>query len=885
MQVVKRDSTIQPFTTNKITHRLLALQRGEITDEKRNFSSRLPDLTVKVDDLVDRIKNGICNLITTFQIDDLSADICASMLTIHPDYGTMASRILVSNLHKQTLLTFKEKAKILYENKLIAEDVYEIIYKNDFDSFIKYENDYNFNFFGMKTLMRSYLLKVDNQIIERPQDLLMRVAIGIHKNDFECVIRTYNLMSQKYFIHATPTLFNAGTRMPQMSSCFLLDMDDDSIKGIYSTITKCAMISKNAGGIGVHIHKIRGKGSKIRGTGGTSNGIVPMLKVFDSTAKYVDQGGNKRPGSIAVYLEPWHPDIFEFLDLRKNTGKDEIRARDLFLGLWVPDLFMERVEKDLEWSLFCPDETMTNGKRLCDIYGDEFKTEYERLEKEGKAKRIVKAQFLWKAIVEAQIETGNPYMLYKDACNIKNNQKNLGTLKGSNLCTEIMEFTSPDEIAVCNLGSIALPMFITKIEDNNDKYEENNFYEEKENKGNIAEKIKSKKNFNKKTNKNESSESIENNFNLSSVYDFDYEEENKKRFKAQPIINQKTESESIKEIFSQVQEEDEKTIYITDEGSFYIDYEKIREIAGVLTNNLNKIIDNNYYPVEEAKNSNFKHRPIGIGVQGLADVFAILKLPFESEEARKINRLFFENIYYGALQESNRLAMIDGTYESYKGSPISEGKLQFDLWGFKETSLDWTDLRENIKKYGVRNSLLLAPMPTASTSQILGYNECIEPFTSNIYSRRTLAGEFQMINEHLFRDLVKHNLWSLEMKNILLEHEGSIQNISIIPQKLKEIYKTAWEIKMKCVIDLAADRACFIDQSQSLNLFVAEPTYSKVTSMHFYGWKKGLKTGMYYLRTRPITAAIKFTVDKEMVKEMEEGFVCKMEDGCMSCSG
>ncbi|KAM0686105.1 hypothetical protein COBT_002676 [Conglomerata obtusa] len=975
MQILKRDNTLQPFNTHKITNRLLALQRGIIVDTKRGVNINLPFLEVNVADLVTKVEDGICDRITTVQIDDLSADLCASMCTIHPDYGTMAARITVSNLHKQTLNKFSEKMKIIYKQNLLADDVYDVIMSNTsvIDDAVEYANDYNFNYFGLKTLMRSYLLKVGNEIVERPQDLFMRVTLGIHKGEIESVIRSYRLMSQRYFIHATPTLFNAGTRCPQMSSCFLLDMEDDSIQGIYSTLSKCAVISKNAGGIGVHMHKIRAKGSLIRGTGGTSNGIVPMLKVFDSTAKYVDQGGNKRPGSIAVYLEPWHADIFEFLDLRKNTGKDEIRARDLFLGLWVPDLFMQRVEKDMDWSLFCPDDAykieIKDGKevkiRLYEVYGKEFNEMYERLEKDGKANKKIKAQHLWKAIVEAQIETGNPYILYKDSCNEKNNQKNLGTLKGSNLCTEIMEFTSPDEIAVCNLASIGLPMFVTKIEEeknreeninelcndinkkssssfneginniesdlkddhlqkeNNDENNDNNDSEnnDEQNKENNKENnVKNKENNDKnkenninnikenniKNNDNNDDNNIykhtnqvkkfksskykkfkqsleeKENHNMSSFIDFEYEEEVRRNTK--PIIPEKTEI-YIEKIKDTEIIEKEKTIYKTEDGSFYIDYKKIEEIAGLITNNLNKIIDNNFYPTPETKLSNLRHRPIGIGVQGLADVFAILKIPFESEEARKINRNIFEHIYYGAIKESNNLAKKYGTYESYKGSPMSEGKLQFDLWGVNELSMDWEPLRKSIKEFGLRNSLLLAPMPTASTSQILGFNECIEPFTSNIYSRRTLAGEFQIINQYLLKDLVKNNLWSLEMKNLLIQHEGSIQNIQSIPKNLKEIYKTAWEIKMKSVIDLAADRSCFIDQSQSLNLFVAEPTYSKITSMHFYGWKKGLKTGMYYLRTKPISTAIKFTVDKEMVKEMEEGFVCVMEEGCRSCSG
>jgi ribonucleoside-diphosphate reductase alpha subunit len=652
-------------------------------------------------------------------------------------------------------------------------------HKEIIEETIDYNRDYLINYFGYKTLCRSYLLKCQGEIVERPQDLFMRVSLGIHKDDIERVIETYNLMSKKYFIHATPALFNSGTKKPQMSSCFLLTMQEDSIEGIFNTISQCALISKSAGGLGLNVHKIRGKGSKIRGTGGISNGLVPMLKVFESTARYVDQGGNKRPGSLAVYIEPWHTDIFDFLELRKNTGKEEVRARDLFLGLWIPDLFMRRVMEDGPWSLFCPDV----AKGLEDVWGDEFDELYKKYEEMGLANETIAARDLWKVIIETQIETGNPYMLYKDSCNRKSNQKNVGTIKGSNLCAEVIQYTSPDEIAVCNLASIALPSFV--------------------------------------------------------------------------------------------------------EGGVF-SFDKLREVTKVVTRNLNKVIDHNYYPVKEAEVSNHRHRPIGIGIQGLADLFAILRYSFESNEARDLNRKVIEVIYFSALEASCELAKEPGPYETYPGSPISRGVFQFDLWNVQPSGLcDWEGLRSKIKTFGVRNSLLMSPMPTVSTSQILGFNECIEPFTSNVYTRRTLAGEFQMVNSYLMDDLIRLNMWTPELKNLLVEHEGSVQNIPGMPDDLKNLYKTVWEIKMKAVLDMAIDRGAFIDQSQSLNIFLAEPTYAQLTSLHFYGFKKGLKTGMYYLRTKPISSAIKFTVDKEKVEESmraDSGDKCSFVDGCLTCS-
>lgn len=890
MFVVKRDGLREEFDSAKIFDRLETLKVG--------FGSVEP-LDLDFNEVVVKAISGLCDEIKTVEIDNLLSDVCAARCTEHPSFEKLASRLVVSNLHKETPENFYDKVKMLYKEKKVSKELYDLSKKHfkEIEETLNYERDYLLNYFGLKTLMRSYLLKGENEEwLERPQDMFMRVSLGIHGSNIKDAMESYNLMSNRFFTHATPTLFNAGTNTPQMSSCFLLDMVSDSINGIYETLHRCALISKNAGGIGVHIHCIRSSGSKIRGTNGTSNGIVPMLRVFNSTAKYVDQGGNKRPGTIAAYIEPWHPDIFEFIELRKNTGNDELRARDLFLGLWIPDLFMERVEKDENWSLFCPDEvyeevsesdefsnentenglktpqsniehvvqtgsefpsqnlnvskkykTVMNEPKVCgyeedisdvedssievgseslhssesgsessnasnqikkakasrktkrvalsDVYGDEFRRMYESFEKAGKARKVIRAQHLWKAIIEAQIETGTPYMLYKDSCNEKNNQKNLGTLRGSNLCTEILEFTSPDEIAVCNLASIGLPMFIKKHDGSGDE------------------------------------------------------------------------------------------VYSTENGDFVFDYEKLIQVSGIITRNLDRVIDKNYYPVPEARKSNLSHRPIGIGIQGLADCFAILRLPFESDEAKHLNKRIFECIYYGALKMSNSLAKELGTYSSYQGSPMSKGILQFDMWENVTTTLDWEALRRNIKEYGTRNSLLVAPMPTASTSQILGFNECIEPFTSNIYSRRTLAGQFQMVNKYLLNDLIKLGLWNPKLKNMLIEHEGSIQNIPNIPENLKMIYKTAWEIKMRVIIDMAADRSPFIDQSQSLNLFVAEPTYTKLTSMHFHSWKKGLKTGMYYLRTRPIASAIKFTVNKEELKDAKEGVTCQMEDGCMSCSG
>ncbi len=783
MYVIKRNGKKETVKFDKITARITKLSYGL-------------DPMVNLIDVAKKTIEGIYDGVPTTELDNLAAETAASLTTLHPDYALLASRIAVSNLHKNTEKSFSNTMRKLhrYTDKntgklmpLIADDVMAIIEQHAdlLDSTIIYDRDYNFDYFGFKTLERSYLLRIDGAIVERPQHLYMRVAVGIHKADIESAILTYHMMSEKWCTHATPTLFNAGTPKPQMSSCFLLTMKEDSIDGIYDTLKQTAKISQSAGGIGLAIHNVRATGSYIGGTNGTSNGIIPMLRVFNDTARYVDQGGGKRKGAFAVYLEPWHADVFEFLDLRKNHGKEEMRARDLFYALWIPDLFMQRVEADGEWSLFCPNE----APGLSEYWGAEFEELYHQYESEGRARKTIKAQQLWFTILEAQIETGTPYLLYKDAANGKSNQQNLGTIKSSNLCTEIIEYTAPDEVAVCNLASLALPRFAV----------------------------------------------------------------------------QKT-----------------------------FDHQRLYEVAYQVTKNLNKIIDGNYYPVEEARNSNLRHRPIGIGVQGLADVFLQLRLPFESEAAKALNREIFETIYFAAMTASKDLAKTQGTYSSYTGSPLSRGMFQFDLWGVSPTARwDWDALREEVKKHGVRNSLLLAPMPTASTSQIFGYNECFEPYTSNIYTRRVLSGEFVVVNKHLLQDLIALKLWNDDLKNQIIAANGSIQNIAAIPAELKDLYKTVWEMKQRNLIDMAADRGAFICQSQSLNLFVESPSISKLTSMHFYGWKKGLKTGIYYLRTKAAAQAVQFTVEKAAkVQEilvavptpiMDEGASCNMEDGCVSC--
>jgi ribonucleoside-diphosphate reductase alpha chain len=812
MQVIKRSGKNEDVSFDKITARIKKLCYG------------LNQQFIDPIEIAKKVIQGIYNGVTTSQLDNLAAETAASMAIVHPEYAHLAARIAVSNLHKNTNKSFSETISTLYHYidpkngqpaGLISEEAYQTVMENadKLDSAIIHDRDYAYDYFGFKTLEKSYLLKVDGRVIERPQHLLMRAVVGIHGSDIDSVLETYNLMSDRWFIHATPTLFNAATPKPQLSSCFLLTMTDDSIEGIFETLSRCAKISQSAGGIGLSIHNIRAKGSYIKGTGGTSNGIIPMLRVYNDTARYVDQGGGKRKGAFSVYLEPWHADVEEFLDLKKNHGKEENRARDLFYAMWMPDLFMERVKDNGNWSLFCPNE----APGLSDAYGEEFRALYTRYEQEGRARKTISAQALWFSILESQIETGTPYILYKDAANLKSNQKNLGTIKSSNLCTEIMEYTSKDEVAVCNLASLALNKFVI-------------------------------------------------------------------------------------------------------DGAF--DFQKLHEITRVVTRNLNKVIDVNYYPIIEAQNSNRRHRPIGIGVQGLADAFIHLRMPFDSPEARQLNKDIFEAIYFAALTESCALAEKDGAYASFEGSPASQGILQYDMWDVTPSrNWDWTSLKANIKKHGLRNSLLVAPMPTASTSQILGNNECFEPYTSNIYSRRTLSGEYIVVNKHLLQDLIKLNLWNEQLKEKLMAANGSVQEIAEIPDEIKALYKTTWEISQKVLIDMSADRGAFICQSQSLNLFMESPNFAKLSSMHMYAWSKGLKTGMYYLRTKAATEAIKFTLSeqyqKKFVAEEEavpnamanktaatandkdtsnfamaetvtvtsspEGMVCNGDEGCMMC--
>lgn len=792
MQVVNRKGEREDVRFDAIHEKLSGLTDG--LDTNWVDAANLTKLTIE----------GLYDGVTTRELDQLAAETAASLASHHPDYSKLAARICVDDLHRSTKDSFSAVITDLREfidpesgahAPLISKEVYGIIManKDTLDDYIDYNRDFNYDYFGFKTLERSYLLKLNGEVAERPQHMLMRVAVGIHHQDIEKALETYDLMSQGYFTHATPTLFNSGTPTPQMSSCFLLTMQDDSLVGIYDTLKQCALISKSAGGIGLSIHHIRSKGSYIKGTNGESNGIVPMLRVFNDTARYVDQGGGKRKGSIAIYLEPWHPDIIQFLDLRKNHGKEELRARDLFYALWTPDLFMERVEQNADWSFFCPNEC----PGLQDAYGEEFKKLYESYEAQGLARETIPARTVWDKVVEAQIETGTPYMLYKDSANMKSNQKNLGTIRSSNLCTEIMEYTSKDEVAVCNLASIALPRFV-------------------------------------------------------------------------------------------------------DQETKQFDFQKLYDVTYHVTGNLNRVIDVNYYPVEEARNSNMRHRPIGLGVQGLADTFAMLGMYFESDAAKALNKEIFETIYFASCTASKDAAIINGPYSTFEGSPASQGLLQFDLWGMNEHSgrWDWDSLKSEIVEHGMRNSLLLAPMPTASTSQILGNNECFEAFTSNLYVRRTLSGEFVVTNKHLINDLIKLGLWSLEMKDEILRHKGSIQAISTIPDHIKEMYKTTWEIKQKNVIDMAADRGAYIDQSQSMNIHMIDANAAKVTSMHFYGWKKGLKTGMYYLRTKAAADAIQFTVEQKKAQDQTvsgladraeitsmEAIACSLDspDDCLSC--
>lgn len=807
--VQKRDGEIEEMSFEKVLTRIKTLSK---------------DLNVNPTKITQQICTQLYNKIPTDKIDELSAQLCASHATEHPDYVELASRIEISNLHKNTSPSFSETIRILYEhNSLVSKSVYDIVEKNKtkLNSYIKYRRDNLIDFFGIKTLSKSYLMKVNGKIIERPQHLFMRVAIGIHQDDLKEALKTYDLMSEKYFIHATPTLFNSGTTRPQLSSCFLLSMRDDSIEGIYESIKDCALISKWAGGIGIHIHQVRAKDSYIKGTNGIGNGLTPMLRVFNNTARYVDQGGGKRNGSIAIYLEPWHADIFSWLSLKKNHGNEEDRARDLFYGLWIPDLFMKRVKNKEQWTLMCPAEC----PGLADCYGDEFEALYTKYESDGKGRKTIEAAELWYSIVESQIETGTPYMCYKDACNRKSNQQNLGTIKSSNLCTEIIEYSSPEEFAVCNLASIGLSKYVDK----------------------------------------------------------------------------------------------ETRVF---------DYDKLYKVTKVITKNLNKIIDINFYPLPETELSNKRHRPIGIGVQGLADVFAIMKIPFDSPEARTINEKIFETIYYGSMETSMELskkrdsglneikslmgkAKLDeteqsrltelkkkfkyidrefnrdkyiGSYSSFEGSPASKGQFQFDLWEEKpseEMEPKWNKLKKDVQKWGLRNSLLMAPMPTASTSQILGNNECIEPFNSAIYLRRVLAGEFIVINKYLISDLIEANIWNSDLKNKIIANNGSVQNIAEIPDDIKRIYKNIWEIGNKAIIDMSADRGKYICQSQSLNLFMAEPEFNKITSMHFYSWSKGLKTGQYYLRTKPVAQAQQFTIEPE---NKSEPLACSRDNpDCEAC--
>ncbi|CAM9313331.1 unnamed protein product [Pylaiella littoralis] len=764
MFVVKRDGRKETVSFDKITTRISHLCYG------------LDAKYVEPILIAQKVITGVYPGVTTCELDELAAQTAAYQATQHPDMSLLAARISVSNLHKSTPDKFSKTIEKLHNyvlpqtgerSPLISDEVYRIVTENKevLDAAIREERDFEYDYFGFKTLEKSYLLRANGVVVERIQHMLMRVAIGIHQTDIDSAIESYDLMSQRLFTHASPTLFNAGTPRPQLSSCFLLSMKEDSIEGIYDTLKQCASISKFAGGIGVSIHSIRATDSYVAGSNGSSNGLVPMLRVFNDTARYVDQarcfffGGGKRKGSFAMYLEPWHADVFSFLDLRKNHGNELERARDLFYALWIPDLFMKRVEADGDWSLFCPNE----APGLPDVFGDEFEALYASYEAKGLARRTIKARQLWVAIMDAQVETGTPYMLFKDACNSKSNQKNLGTIKSSNLCTEIIEYTDPDEVAVCNLASISLPAFVS----------------------------------------------------------------------------------------------------VSDDGESTFDFQRLYKVTQVVTRNLNRVIDVNFYPVEEAKRSNTRHRPVGLGVQGLADTFIMMRFPFESAEAAQLNRDIFETIYFGAVEASVELAEKQGTYETYEGSPASQGLLQFDMWGVTPSKRwDWAGLKAKMAQHGLRNSLLLAPMPTASTAQILGNNESTEPFTSNMYNRRVLAGEFAVVNKHLLRDLTTRGLWTASVRNQIIADQGSVQRVDI-PQDLKDLYKTVWEIKQKVVIDMAADRGAFICQSQSMNVHMADPTQGKLTSMHFYSWKKGLKTGMYYLRTKPKAHAIQFTVDQE----------------------
>lgn len=784
MKVIKRDGKLEDVSFDKIKNRISKACEHEI-------NGKIDKLKVDIDLLTQKVIQGLHDNIRSTELDELTAQIATDLSTKHSDYNILASSIIISNHHRNTLDSFSDTIELLYNNKdyhgklcpLVSDELYDIVMENKdiIESTIEYERDYNIDYFGFKTLEKSYLLKVDNQVLERPQDLFMRVSIGIHGSDMNAVIETYDCMSQQFFIHATPTLFNAGTPRPTLASCYLLAMDDDSVSGIYKTLTDCAHISKMAGGIGFHIHNIRSKNSYIRGTNGHSNGVVPMLKVYNETARYIDQGGGKRQGSFAVYIEPWHADIFQYIELKRNQGSEHLRARDLFYALWIPDLFMKRLEQDSHWSLMCPDQC----PGLSDCFGKEFEDLYLTYENEKRYVKQIKARELWTEVIKTQIETGTPYMLYKDRCNENSNQQNLGTIKSSNLCAEIVEYSSSEETAVCNLASIGLPSFL--------KYE-----------------------------------------NDLVVYDYDL----------------------------------------------------LHNIVKIITKNLNKVIDRTEYPTPETKYSNLKNRPIGIGVQGLADTFIKLRIPFDSNEAKEVNKKIFETIYHSALETSCELAKENGTYESYEDSPISKGILHFDHYDVKPNMWDWDKLRYRIQKYGVRNSLLIALMPTASTSQIMGFNECFEPITSNVYIRRTLSGEFKIINTDLVCDLIQLELWDEDMKNKIIYYNGSIQKIKEIPENIRNIYKTVWDISQKVIIDMAADRGAFVDQSQSMNIYVENPTISKLSSMHMYGWKKGLKTGSYYIRQQTAHRAQQTTIDPNLVKQIQnenDGEVCTMQDGCLMC--
>lgn len=778
MQIVKRDGRREPIDFDRMV------------DFVSRYAYQLDTDYINPNQVAKRAFEGAFDGITIVDLIQLTVETAASMTSKHPDYGLLAGRLAVSELHVNTSDSFSNTVEKMYYYKnpktgenapMISREIYDIVKKNaiDLDNSLDYSKDYSYDYFGYKTLERTYLLKIDGKSVERPQHLLMRVALGIHKNDLKSVKTTYKLMSEKWFTHASPTLFNAGTPKPQLSSCFLLTMQDDSINGIYDTLKQCALISQSGGGIGLSIHDIRAKGSYIKGTNGTSNGIVPMLRVFNDTARYVDQGGGKRKGAFAMYIEPWHGDIFEFLDLKKNHGKEEMRARDLFLAVWMPDMFMQRVEDDGDWPLFDPHEC----PGLSDSHSEEFNKLFLKYEKEGRALRTVKAQDLWFAILDSQIETGTPYILYKDAANSKSNQQNLGTIKSSNLCAEILEYTSKDEVAVCNLASIALNMFVN---------------------------------------------------------------------------------------------EEERTY----------DFNKLYEVAYQVTINLDKVVDVNYYPIPEARNSNMRHRPVGLGVQGLADTFIMMRQSFESDEAKQLNKDIFETIYFAAVTASKDIAKREGAYETFKGSPMSKGQFQFDMWNVTpSTRWNWEALRGEVVEHGVRNSLLTALMPTASTSQILGNNECIEPYTSNMYTRRVLSGEFVLVNKHLVKDLIRRDLWNDDMRNKIIASNGSVAHIPEVPADIKELYKTVWEIKQKRILELAADRGSYVDQTQSMNVFMEDANFAKLTSMHFYAWKSGLKTGIYYLRTKAAADPIKFTVDQQYINMSKESTAAVNEKPKVNAEG